>query len=311
MIAIETQNLARTFGKVRAVDRLDLQISSGQIYGLIGPDGAGKTTTLRMLCGVLRPDSGTAQVAGHEVTRDIEAVRRRIGYMPQRFSLYGDLTVRENLQFFADAYGVPRAQQPALMDRLLGFSRLAPFQARRAEALSGGMKQKLALACTLIHKPEVLLLDEPTTGVDPVARREFWDILRDAVREDGVTVLVSTPYMDEADRCHHVGFMRAGRLMAAGTPRELQQLVPGVVLEIQAVPQRSAEQALRSLPAVRDIQVFGNRLHLLADQAPDEAALRKVLASVGASFGSARVVAPTMENVFMYLQSASSNEVVA
>lgn len=302
-LAIETKALARAFGVVKAVDGLDLQIEAGQIYGLVGPDGAGKTTTLRMLCGVLQPDSGTATVAGGNVAHEPERVREHIGYMPQRFSLYGDLTVRENLQFFADAYGVRRAKQPALMKQLLGFSRLEPFQNRRAEALSGGMKQKLALACTLIHKPTVLLLDEPTTGVDPVARREFWDILRDAVRRDGVTVLVSTPYMDEADRCHSVGFMRAGRLMASGTPRELQALVPGVVVEIQATPQRDAERAIRQLAGVRDVQVFGDRLHILADHAPAEADLRDTLGHAGVSFHGARTVAPTMENVFMFLQT--------
>jgi len=304
MLAIETTQLARAFGATHAVDGLDLVVDTGQIYGLIGPDGAGKTTTLRLLCGALRPDSGTARIVGIDVRADPEGVRRQIGYMPQRFSLYGDLTVRENLQFFADAYAVPRRDQARLMARLLDFSRLGQFQNRRAEALSGGMKQKLALACTLIHKPALLLLDEPTTGVDPVARREFWDILRDAVRQDGVTVLVSTPYMDEADRCHKVGFMRAGRLMASGTPRELQQLVPGVVLEINATPRRAAELALRTLPGARDVQVLGDRLHLLADSAPDPAALAAALASAGATLHTSRVVVPTMENVFMFLQSA-------
>ena len=307
MLAIETTQLVRAFGAVRAVDGLDLAIGAGQIYGLIGPDGAGKTTTLRLLCGALRPDGGTARIAGVDVRTNPEGVRRQIGYMPQRFSLYGDLTVRENLQFFADAYDVPRDQQAGLMARLLDFSRLASFQNRRAEALSGGMKQKLALACTLIHKPALLLLDEPTTGVDPVARREFWDILRDAVREDGVTVLVSTPYMDEADRCHRVGFMRAGRLMASGTPRELQRLVPGVVLEINATPRRPAELALRALPGARDVQVLGDRLHLLADTAPDTTTLAAALASVGATLHTSRLVAPTMENVFMFLQKSASD----
>src|SRR5687768_4693162 len=214
--AITTTNLTRSFGAVPAVAGLTISVPAGRIYGLVGPDGAGKTTTLRLLCGALVPDGGQATVMGIDVARDPEGVRRRIGYMPQRFSLYGDLSVRENMRFFADVYGVPRAEQGALMERLLAFSRLGPFQQRRADVLSGGMKQKLALACALIHRPTVLMLDEPTTGVDPVSRREFWDILRDAVDRDGMTVLVSTPYMDEADRCHAVGFMRAGRLMASG-----------------------------------------------------------------------------------------------
>src|SRR5262245_849310 len=279
--AIITTGLTRSFGAVRALDGLDLRVPAGQIYGLIGPDGAGKTTALRVLCGALMPDGGQAHVAGIDVARDAEAVRRRIGYMPQRFSLYGDLTVRENLRFFADVYGVPRGEQPALMERLLAFSRLGPFQGRRADALSGGMKQKLALACTLIHRPQLLLLDEPTTGVDPVARREFWDILRDAVNRDGMTVLVATPYMDEADRCHTVGFMRGGKLMASGSPRDLQRLVPGVVLEVLVSPRQAAEPILRAVPGVRQVQVFGDRLHLVAEHAPAEADLRERLAVAG------------------------------
>lgn len=303
--AIITTDLRRAFGPIRAVDGLSLRVPPGQIYGLVGPDGAGKTTTLRLLCGVLRADAGQAMVAGIDAIRDPEGVRRKIGYMPQRFSLYGDLTVRENMVFFAEVYGVPPRERPALLDRLLAFSRLGPFQGRRAEALSGGMKQKLALACALIHRPEVLMLDEPTTGVDPVSRREFWDILRDAVVQDGMTVLVSTPYMDEADRCHHVGFMRAGALMASGTPRELQALVPGVVLEIQARPYHSAQEILRGLPGVRGVQVFGDRLHMIADEMPDEALLRERLAEREITLHSVRRIQPTMEEVFMYLQRSA------
>lgn len=305
-IAIQTHNLRRSFGATVAVDGLSIDVAAGSIYGLIGPDGAGKTTTLRMLCGVLLPDGGTAHVGGSDVARDPDSVRQRIGYMPQRFSLYGDLTVRENLQFFADVYGVARAAQPALMERLLAFSRLGPFQQRRADALSGGMKQKLALACTLIHQPEILLLDEPTTGVDPVARREFWDILRAAVQQDGVTVLVSTPYMDEADRCHEVGFMRAGKLLASGTPRALQQLLPGVVIELQAEPRHAAERALRQILGFQDAQVFGDRLHLVVDTLPEQASIRKLLEADGATLQSYRQIAPTMENVFMYLQRSAT-----
>ncbi|NTU84234.1 MAG: ABC transporter ATP-binding protein [Chloroflexales bacterium] len=304
--AIVTTDLTRSFGAIRAVAELNLSVPRAQIYGLVGPDGAGKTTALRLLCGVLRADGGRATVMGIDVARDPEGVRRRIGYMPQRFSLYGDLTVRENLRFFAEVYGVPRANHAALLERLLAFSRLGPFQQRRAEALSGGMKQKLALACALIHRPDVLLLDEPTTGVDPVSRREFWDILRDAVVQDGMTVLVSTPYMDEADRCHTVGFMRAGALMATGAPRELQALVPGVVLEVQARPYHAAQERLRALPGVRGVQVFGDRLHVIADEALPEAAVRDHLAGDELTLVSVRRIQPTMEEVFMYLQRATS-----
>jgi ABC-2 type transport system ATP-binding protein len=305
--AIETTELARSFGSVHAVAGLTMSVPAGRIYGLVGPDGAGKTTTLRMLCGALLPQGGQATVMGIDVARDPEGVRRRIGYMPQRFSLYGDLTVRENMLFFADIYGVPRAEQAPLLERLLAFSRLGRFQNRRADALSGGMKQKLALACALVHKPDVLMLDEPTTGVDPVSRREFWDIVRDTVNQEGMTVLVSTPYMDEADRCHTVGFMRAGALMATGSPRELQALVPGVVLEVQATPYHEAQQRLRGIAGVREVQVFGDRLHLVADTALPEAELRQRLAGSGVTLGSVRRVQPTMEDVFMYLQRAAAS----
>jgi ABC-2 type transport system ATP-binding protein len=304
--AITTTNLTRSFGSVRAVAGLNLKVPGGQIFGLVGPDGAGKTTALRLLCGALRPDGGQAQVMGVDVVRDPEGVRRRIGYMPQRFSLYGDLTVRENIRFFAEVYGVPRAEHAALLERLLAFSRLGPFQHRRAEALSGGMKQKLALACALIHRPDALLLDEPTTGVDPVSRREFWDILREAVVRDGMTVLVSTPYMDEADRCHNVGFLREGALMAAGTPRELQALVPGVVLEVQASPYHAAQERLRALPGVHGVQVFGDRLHVIADEELPEPAVRDRLAEAAVALHHMRRIHPTMEEVFMYLQRTDS-----
>ncbi|HEY3230133.1 MAG TPA: ABC transporter ATP-binding protein [Roseiflexaceae bacterium] len=300
--AIETTGLTRSFGQVRAVDGLDLRVPTGRIYGLVGPDGAGKTTTLRILCGALLADGGRAIVAGVDIGKDPEEVRRHIGYMPQRFSLYGDLTVLENMRFFADVYRVPRGERAALTERLLEFSQLGQFRDRRADALSGGMKQKLALACTLIHRPRVLLLDEPTTGVDPVARREFWDILRDAVNQDGMTVLVSTPYMDEADRCHVVGFMRAGKLLASDSPRNLQALIPGVVLEVQAAPRHAAERALRALPGIRDVQVFGDRLHAVADAAPSDDELRRRLAEGGAALHAVRAIPPTMEDVFMHLQ---------
>ncbi|MBX0326913.1 ABC transporter ATP-binding protein [Oscillochloris sp. ZM17-4] len=304
--AIITTDLTRSFGPIHAVAGLNLRVAAGQIYGLVGPDGAGKTTTMRLLCGALRPDGGSATVMGVDVARDPEGVRRRIGYMPQRFSLYGDLTVRENMRFFAEVYGVSRAEQEPLIQRLLAFSRLGPFQGRRAEALSGGMKQKLALACALIHRPDVLMLDEPTTGVDPVSRREFWDILRDAVMRDGMTVLVSTPYMDEADRCHMVGFMREGALMASGTPRELQAMVPSLVLEVQARPYHLAQERLRALDGVRGVQVFGDRLHVIADGSLTEEAIRGQLAGDAITLGGVRRIQPTMEEVFMYLQGAAA-----
>lgn len=300
--AIETMNLSRSFGQVQAVASLNLAVPAGRIYGLLGPDGAGKTTTLRLLCGALRADRGRAMVAGLDVAHDPEGVRRRIGYMPQHFSLYGDLTVLENLRFYADAYGVPQSERATLLGRLLGFSRLEPFRHRRADALSGGMRQKLSLACTLIHRPQALLLDEPTTGVDPVSRREFWDILREAVSDGSMTVLLSTPYMDEAERCHEVSFMRDGSILAHGTPRELQRRVPGTVLEVRAEPRHVAEAALRALPGVHDVQVFGDRLHVAAEPVPDQETLHRALTMAGAALHTFRPVTPSMEDVFMYLQ---------
>jgi ABC-2 type transport system ATP-binding protein len=299
--AIEISDLKRSFGAITAVDGLSLQAPQGRIYGLVGPDGAGKTTTLRVLCGALLADSGEARVAGIDVRRDPDGARRRIGYVAQRFSLYGDLTVAENMRFFADIYGLPTSERAAMTERLLTFSRLGPFLKRRADALSGGMRQKLALACALIHRPEVLILDEPTTGVDPVARREFWDLLADTVARDGLTVLVATSAMDEADRCHTIGFMRDGRLRASGSPRELQRLVPGVVLEVRAEPLRNAEAALQGVAGVRDVQVVGDRLHLFADPAPSEASVRAALEQAGATFVAMRNVAPTMEDVYLHL----------
>ncbi|MCU0494947.1 MAG: ABC transporter ATP-binding protein [Chloroflexaceae bacterium] len=306
--AITIENLHKSFGPVKAVDGLNLTVPRGSIYGLVGPDGAGKTTTIRVLCGAIGADSGRATVAGIDVARDPDGVRRKLGYVAQRFSLYGDLTVLENMRFFANAYGVARSEQPQLIARLLEFSRLGPFYNRRAEALSGGMKQKLALACALIHQPTVLLLDEPSTGVDPVSRREFWDILRDAVVRDGMTVLVATPYMDEADRCHQVGFVQAGRVLASGTPRDLQRLVAGVVLELQATPREAADRALRAAPGVRSVQVFGDRLHVVTDTPPFEDALRGSLAAVGVTLHAMRRVVPTMEDVFMQLAAGAQAE---
>jgi ABC-2 type transport system ATP-binding protein len=278
-----------------------MQVPPGKIYGLVGPDGAGKTTTLRVLCGALLADSGEARVAGIDVRKHPDDARRRLGYVAQRFSLYGDLTVAENLRFFADVFGLPADERVRMASELLSFSRLGPFQNRRADALSGGMKQKLALACALIHRPEVLILDEPTTGVDPIARREFWDLLAETVARDGLTVLVATSAMDEADRCHIVGFMRDGKLRANGSPRELQRLVPGVVLELRADPMRTAEATLRGLPDIRDVQVVGDRLHAFTDPAPTETQLRSVLATAGVTLISLREVAPTMEDVYLYL----------
>jgi ABC-2 type transport system ATP-binding protein len=300
-LVIEASGLTKRFGQLSAVDHLDLAVNSGSIFGLVGPDGAGKTTTLRLLCGALAPTSGTASVAGYDVVRQTELARRQLGYMPQSFSLYPDLSVQENLAFFADVYEVPRDSREARMEKLLTFSRLTDFRGRRAEHLSGGMKKKLALACTLIHEPRVLLLDEPTTGVDPVSRRELWHILYELLRS-GVTTVVTTPYMDEAERCNRVGFLMAGRLLVSGTPSELADLPRRMVIELKARPRRVMQTVARGVRGVDNIQTFGDRLHLMvADPAPVMASLREVLEREGAQVITLRTVRPSMEDVFMHL----------
>ena len=226
--AIEAKELTKNFGQLAAVSNLDLQIKPGEIFGLVGPDGAGKTTTLRMLSSAMQPTAGRAMVLGLDTARDEEKVRERIGYMPQRFSLYSDLTVEENINFYADIYLVPQNERAAKTAQLLDFTRLAPFTNRRGGQLSGGMQKKLGLACNLIHTPEVLFLDEPTTGVDPISRREFWRILYGL---KGVTILVTTPYMDEAERCNRVGLIREGKLLVCDTPAEIKKRAEAKTLE--------------------------------------------------------------------------------
>jgi ABC-2 type transport system ATP-binding protein len=259
-VAIRLQSLTRRFDTLTAVDALSLEIASGALHGLVGPDGAGKTTTLRMLAGVLRPSSGDATVEGISVSRNPEDVKDVIGYMSQRFGLYADLTVRENIDFYADLYGVAPARRPAQLERLYAFSNLGPFEKRLAGQLSGGMKQKLSLCCALIHQPRVLLLDEPTFGVDPISRRDLWLILHQMVAE-GVTILVSTAYLDEAERCDRVALLDRGRLLALDAPQALQHSQPGVLLEARTPDPRRAVEALKGLAAVRRVALFGTVVH--------------------------------------------------
>jgi ABC-2 type transport system ATP-binding protein len=305
--AIAARGLRKSFGATAAVDGLDLDVARGEIFGLVGPDGAGKTTAIRMLCGILDADAGEAEVAGFAVRRAAEEVKKRIGYMSQRFSLYGDLTVAENLRFFAELHHVPRAERRAREAQLLDFSRLEPYRARLAQHLSGGMRQKLALACTLIHTPEVLFLDEPTTGVDPVSRRDFWKILYDLLR-GGVTILVSTPYMDEAERCGRVALMDRGRVRLCDTPAALRGRMAGRLVEVVAAPQVLAREALAQLPGAAGIQVFGDRLHLwLRDGDGGEAAIRAHLAGRGVEIFSVRDIAPGLEDVFVSLLTTENS----
>jgi len=302
--AIETEALRKVFDGLVAVDSITLRVERGEIFGLVGPDGAGKTTFIRLLCGALEPTAGSANVAGFDVLRRPEEVRRRIGYVSQAFSLYGDLTVAENLAFFADIYRVPKSERAPREEELLEFSRLGPFRKRLAQNLSGGMKQKLGLACALMHTPEILLLDEPTTGVDPVSRRDFWRILYSLLGR-GVTILVSTPYMDEAERCSRVALIDAGRILLCDTPDALKQRMSGDLLEIVAQPQDAARTVLASTPQVMGVQVFGDRLHVsVRDAASDEPALMQALAQAGVNVTSSRRAVPGLEDVFVSLLSA-------
>lgn len=272
-LIIKTENLTRRFGDLIAVDSLNLGIERGEIFGLVGPDGAGKTTTIRMLAAIMNPTQGSATVAGYDIVKQAEAIKHRIGYMAQQFNLYGDLSVQENLDFFADVFGVRGRERKERIAQLLRFARLTEFTRRRAAHLSGGMKKKLALACSLIHRPEILYLDEPTTGVDPVSRREFWDILSD-LHIEGVTILVSTPYMDEAERCSRVGLMYQGQLIVCDTPKQIKGLVQGDLIELRPVAEergvgliRRAEAAVSTLPGVLEVQTYGDLLHIFVDNA--------------------------------------------
>jgi ABC-2 type transport system ATP-binding protein len=298
---IEARGLTKRFGDVAAVDGLDLAVRRGEIFGLLGPDGAGKTTTIRMLCAIMDPTEGTARVAGFDTVREPEKIKERIGYMPQQFSLYGDLTVLENLIFFADIFGVGRREREERIERLLAFSRLTEFQDRRAAHLSGGMQKKLALACTLIHRPEVIFLDEPTTGVDPVSRREFWDILTE-LHLEGVTLFVSTPYMDEAERCSRVALMFEGRVIVCDAPERIKELVEGDLLELRPDRLREATRLIETLPGVLEVQVYGDLLHVFVDSASARApSLQAALERAGIGVHGLRQTRPRMEEAFISL----------
>ncbi|MCA9901898.1 MAG: ABC transporter ATP-binding protein [Ardenticatenaceae bacterium] len=302
-VMITANGLARSYGrgnrKVEAVQELNLQVPRGEIFGLVGPDGAGKTTTIQMLCGILTPSAGTATVAGVNVVSSSAQLGGKIGYMSEGFTLYGNLSVEENLDFFADLYKVPADVAAKRKQRLLHFARLEPARHRRAEHLSGGMKKKLALACTLIYQPQVLFLDEPTTGVDPVSRQEFWKILYEFLAE-GITIFVTTPYMDEAERCHQVALMRQGRLIACDTPAVLKQQLQGTAVDLIAHPQTLAMTTLRKAAAVSQVQAFGERLHLLLGDGrnPEETFLPE-LANAGIQVTEWQTAVPTLEDVFI------------
>ena len=307
MPAILATGLRRTFGDLVAVEALDLEVAEGEIFGLVGPDGAGKSTTMRMLTGILPPTTGQAQVAGCDVVREAEQLKAHIGYMSQRFGLYPDLTVSENIDFYADIYGVPARDRAGRIDRLLGFSHLTPFKHRLAGNLSGGMKQKLGLACALIHTPRVLFLDEPTNGVDPVSRRDFWRILYQLVRE-GVTIFVSTAYLDEAERCNRLALLHQGRLLGLGTPEEVKQLMPGTLLEVRTSAPRRTAELLREQLTGATVGLFGDRVHVATrEAAASERQTRALLASAGLDLHSIRPIAPSLEDVFVSVLATRSS----
>lgn len=295
------RGLTRRFGKRPAVEDLTLEVAPGELYGMVGPDGAGKTTTLRMLAGVLRPSAGEGWIHGVDVARDPEGVKPFIAYMSQQFGLYQDLTVRENIEFYADLYRVPRADRISRLERLFAFSSLGPFQDRLAGNLSGGMKQKLSLCCALIHHPRVLLLDEPTFGVDPISRRDLWLILHEMV-EEGVTVLVSTSYLDEAERCDRVALLHQGRVLALGTPSQLLERLPGDVVSVGGKDPRRIRDLLRRTPGVAGTALFGNRVHAVLERGPEVRSLvADALRSAGTGPEEMTEVEASLEDVFLHL----------
>jgi len=299
MEAVHIERLTKSFQDITAVKDLALTVSEGEIFGLVGPDGAGKTTTMRLLTGIMDPTSGDALVAGYSILRDPEAIKEHIGYMSQRFGLYPDLSVMENVHFYADIYGVERRGREEKVDRLLAFSNLTPFKKRLAGNLSGGMKQKLGLACALIHKPKILFLDEPTNGVDPASRRDFWRILYQLLREK-VTIFVSTAYLDEAERCNRVGLMHRGRLLASGTPEEVKELMKGAILEVRCSRPREAMVFLRERLEGGSVGLFGDRIHVVSRTPQTETGrLEGLLREADFALHGIRPIEPSLEDVFV------------
>ncbi len=323
-VLIQAENLHKSFGDNHAVNDVSLHIAAGEIYGLVGSDGAGKTTTLRLLVGALKADAGEIEVGGYNVRKQVERARSQIGYLSQRFSLYEDLTVLENIRFFAEVRGLSSSEWLPRCLEILEFVGLAEFRDRRAGQLSGGMKQKLGLASALVTRPRVLLLDEPTTGVDPVTRQDFWQLVIRLVStplsdsppifgenggsQRGVSVLLTTPYMDEAARCHRVGFMRGGRVIAEGTPSELRAMLNGRILELRGQPIALLRKVAHQDENVEDVQAFGDRLHVRVGEGKAEAALSRLksrIRSEGGEVTDLRPVPPVLEDVFIALSEGN------
>jgi len=295
---IEIKGLGKNFGPIQAVNNLELTVYRREMFSIVGPDGAGKTTTIRMLCGVIEPSAGQAGILGFDLRKDLEEIKKHIGYLSQRFSLYGDLTVDENIEFFAEINEVRNYH--ARRNQLLEFTRLTPFRKRLAEKLSGGMKQKLALACTLIHTPEIIFLDEPTTGVDPVSRRDFWKILSDLLKSN-ITIVMTTPYLDEAERCSRVGLMNKGAFMTVDTPPKVKAMMRGKIVEIVCDQIRKAMSVLKQAPGAVEVQAFGDRLNLAVEEGASLETLKSRLEQNGVRVMDMRVIPASLENVFISL----------
>jgi ABC-2 type transport system ATP-binding protein len=296
--AIKTSHLTKLFDGNIAVNELNLEIRKGELYGLVGPDGAGKTTTMRLLTAIMEPTKGEAWVAGSSILTEGERIKEKIGYMSQRFGLYEDLTVMENIIFYADLYEVQRKERPARIERLLGFSNLTPFKDRLAGELSGGMKQKLGLACALMHTPEVLFLDEPTNGVDPVSRRDFWKILYDLLKE-GVTILVSTAYLDEAERCTRIGLMHKGNILLEDGPKNIRSSLPQPMIEVWSENARSAVELVKNLGGVISVSLYGDRLHITVEKKVPAAEIIANVKRAGIDVKDYRDILPSLEDVFI------------
>ncbi len=315
-VVISVQALVKKFkgqGRiVTAVDSVSLEVRRGETFGLIGPDGAGKSTTTRVILGLLRRDAGISSVLGYDSMRDVYEIRERTGYIAQQFTLPGDLTVMENMRFFADLHGIPHKLQKSSIAELLKFAGLTEFTSRPASRLSGGMKKKLALACSLIHRPEVVLLDEPTLGVDPVSRREFWNLLGNLRAEQGLAIFVCTPYMDEAERCNKVGMIYEGRLIAQDTPAGIKKMIPGQMIEFKPAEFEAARKLVTGLPGVLEVQTYGALLHLFVDEiALRQKQVEEALTAQSIIWNGMRVVEPRMEEAFITLvrrQEAAEND---
>lgn len=298
--SIIIDNISKSYAEVKAVRGISLEVNEGEMFGLVGPDGAGKTTTIRMLCGLLKPDDGSATILDLDLKKEKADIKKQIGYLSQKFSLYGDLTIDENIEFFADIHGVRNFRERRT--QLLEFTRLTSFRSRLADRLSGGMKQKLALACTLIHKPRIIFLDEPTTGVDPVSRRDFWKILSE-LQKEGITIFMSTPYLDEAERCNRVAMMNEGRIISLDTPQNIRNSLDKEIVEVVCTPARKAYRIVREKTEF-EAQLFGDRLHIVVgDSTADMKLLANLFSDEKIAVTGMRTVTPSLENVFIHLLS--------